>query len=821
MSKYPYKTVNIDTTRTLRNTLNSNFKDIESDFKEVKKDFDNAVEIVSDRAFNKVVDAAKIEWLPPVNTYSDLAKTYPNASEGKTVMTRDSGKVYRYNGTSWVEIQDIDPTVINEVDRRLAAQFKNKIQTVNTQIQSVASGSPKGAYPTLSALQTAFPNGNNNIYVVTEDGNWYFWNGTAWTSGGVYQSVGIPDDLVFKATNLMQNSDFSNGITGWSVYGNDGDWNIANGVLSVTGNGGYTLTGIHNADGYGYLGQAGHKIYMRARIRVTNPYAINLRFYASDGSNIAYLNNEINAIDNPRHNVWYNVSGIIELPPEFEGKRVQHFILAEYSNTTIASGKTVEIFRPLVVDLTQTYGSGFESSPEEFEEILSNYPNYWFNSTVDIMSVKSYVQNLNIKISELENREILRHTPYDLYDDFSKNDWVVEHTTTTATKLDKRISLTNTSSLRLTVSNSANTARAIDKRNINLLLGEKNQMMLKVWVDEPSKISEMSVYFGNEENVWGNYCRMPIRGNGEGNASQSGGLLRKGWNFVAIIPSEMIYTNNFDWNRPVRRMRFTLTPKTDDPTSVVLDSFWINGKGDPKLVITFDDAWKTVYDHAYPIMRERGIVGTTYVIGQYVDNPSNPISPWFCSLEELKELQENGWTLGNHNWQHDYYYSGNHTPKSYVEKATQNLEWMLENGIGKDARHFCYPGGEYDMGVVTQLKSKGFLSARAAKPRGAHPIEIDDHFQIISRNFHTGVTLEQAKKWVDQCIESGGTTFFQFHQIPIDDTTTNGEENPSISWSRAKFEALMDYIVDKGMTDNCLTHAEWYEWAKRNELITA
>lgn len=748
---------------------------------------------------------------------ANMSLENPNVAE--VVDARVSG----YDGQSYTTIgkrfDSVDAQLAETEEKKADKTYvENSIQTVNAQIQSVASGSPKGVYPTLSELETDFPNGNEYVYVVTEDGNWYYWDGAAWTSGGVYQSAGIPDDLVFKATNLMQNSDFSNGITGWSIYGNDGDWNIANGVLSVTGKGRYTLTGIHNAGGYGYLGKAGHKIYMRTRIRVTNPDAINLRFYASDSSNIAYLNGEINAVEYPQHNVWYDVSGIVELPPEFEGKRIQHFILAEYPNTTTAQGKTVEIFRPLAVDLTQTYGYGFEPSVEEFEETLSRYPNYWFNGTVDIMSVKNYIQNLNNKVEELKNREIPNNKLYDLYDDFSSG-WVAESADTTTVSSDGRKTLTGSSSLRVVVENSSGTARAIDKRNTNLLLGEKNKMMLKVWVDAPSKISEVNIYFGNEENTWGNYCRMPIRGNGEGSASQSGGLLRKGWNFVSIIPSEMIYTNNFDWDRAIKRMRITVTPKTNEPTTVVFDSFWINGKGDPKLVITFDDGWKTVYDNAYPIMKELGIVGTTYIIGQYVDNPNNPISPWFCSLGELKELQDAGWTLGNHTWQHNYYYRDSHTPTSYLAVLDQNTEWMADNGIGTGATHVCYPNGEYDLDVVELMKARGYKSARSAKPRGAHPIEIDDHFQIISRNFHSGVTLEQAKKWVDQWIESGGTTFFQMHQIPIDDTTTNGEENPSISWSKSKFEALMRYIAEKGMADNCLTHAEWYEWAKRNGLL--
>lgn len=67
---------------------------------------------------------------------------------------------------------------------------------VDTQIQSVASGSPKGVYATLAALQTAFPTGNTNIYLVTSDGKWYYWNSSAWTAGGTYQSTGIADKSV-------------------------------------------------------------------------------------------------------------------------------------------------------------------------------------------------------------------------------------------------------------------------------------------------------------------------------------------------------------------------------------------------------------------------------------------------------------------------------------------------------------------------------------------------------------------------------------------------------------------------------------------------
>ena len=60
-------------------------------------------------------------------------------------------------------------------------------------IASLASGSPKGTYPTLGDLAVAFPSGDPGIYVVSGDGHWYYWSGSAWTDGGAYLVSEISD----------------------------------------------------------------------------------------------------------------------------------------------------------------------------------------------------------------------------------------------------------------------------------------------------------------------------------------------------------------------------------------------------------------------------------------------------------------------------------------------------------------------------------------------------------------------------------------------------------------------------------------------------
>jgi hypothetical protein len=92
-----------------------------------------------------------------------------------------------------------DLTQLNTTDK---TSLVNALKEVKTQtnnnlnsISSLGSGSPKGVYATLSALQTAFPTGTTGIYLVTADGNWYYWNGSAWTAGGVYQGTSYQEGI--------------------------------------------------------------------------------------------------------------------------------------------------------------------------------------------------------------------------------------------------------------------------------------------------------------------------------------------------------------------------------------------------------------------------------------------------------------------------------------------------------------------------------------------------------------------------------------------------------------------------------------------------
>lgn len=63
-------------------------------------------------------------------------------------------------------------------------------------------------------------------------------------------------------------------------------------------------------------------------------------------------------------------------------------------------------------------------------------------------------------------------------------------------------------------------------------------------------------------------------------------------------------------------------------------------------LLMFDDGLDSVYNLAFPIMKERGIPGTFYVTTEKIGTAG------YCTWEQLQEMQEAGWTIGNHTNNH-------------------------------------------------------------------------------------------------------------------------------------------------------------------------
>src|SRR5690606_7069488 len=73
--------------------------------------------------------------------------------------------------------------------------FKADKEYVKELLAAIGDGSPKGVYDTLHDLQVAFPTGTKGIYLVLEDGKWYYFT-TEWVEGGIYQPTEVGEGAI-------------------------------------------------------------------------------------------------------------------------------------------------------------------------------------------------------------------------------------------------------------------------------------------------------------------------------------------------------------------------------------------------------------------------------------------------------------------------------------------------------------------------------------------------------------------------------------------------------------------------------------------------
>ena len=124
---------------------------------------------------------------------------------------------------------------VSGTDYELAdKQARNNIdlKADKTALQSVASGSPAGVYESLAVLQSAEDTDKTRTYVTKDNGNWYYWNGSSWISGGVY------------ATNIQNLEDKVNLATAvhW-LTGAVVNFNTSNKTLELTATNGQIRAG--------------------------------------------------------------------------------------------------------------------------------------------------------------------------------------------------------------------------------------------------------------------------------------------------------------------------------------------------------------------------------------------------------------------------------------------------------------------------------------------------------------------------------------------------------------------------------------------------
>lgn len=191
-------------------------------------------------------------------------------------------------------------------------------------------------------------------------------------------------------------------------------------------------------------------------------------------------------------------------------------------------------------------------------------------------------------------------------------------------------------------------------------------------------------------------------------------------------------------------------------------------EGQRLVVVTVDDAHRSFYDIAYPLMKPYGYTATLYVPTQRIGEEKT-----WMHWEDLARLQKEGNLIASHTVDHPRLFAKHQNPRKphYREWLNQQLgqsKETLEKKLGIRVKHFAHPYGIYTLQVLETLKNWGYASA-ATVNRGNNPLG-QDPFRLKRTMIFSHHTLQD----FIYALEQKPLPFIAYS--PADGATVSGKE---------------------------------------------
>jgi peptidoglycan/xylan/chitin deacetylase (PgdA/CDA1 family) len=150
------------------------------------------------------------------------------------------------------------------------------------------------------------------------------------------------------------------------------------------------------------------------------------------------------------------------------------------------------------------------------------------------------------------------------------------------------------------------------------------------------------------------------------------------------------------------------------PLPEVIDAIQSGRKlPDRTIVITMDDAYRSIYTEAWPRLRARNLPFTVFAATDPIDRGSTHYMTW----NQLRELKAAGVTIANHTSSHGHMIEASAGRNSAI---IVNAKVRLEAELGVASDIFAYPYGELSLAVRQVVKDAGFRAAFGQHSGVAH-----------------------------------------------------------------------------------------------------
>lgn len=209
------------------------------------------------------------------------------------------------------------------------------------------------------------------------------------------------------------------------------------------------------------------------------------------------------------------------------------------------------------------------------------------------------------------------------------------------------------------------------------------------------------------------------------------------------------------------------------------------------IAFTFDDGYLSDYQLAYPVLKQYGIHGTSYIIPKYQDENKPNTLTW----DQIKEMLQYGWVFGCHTYSHS------DLTKMTAEEISESMEMVdasfARQGLEPPAIH-AFPYGRYNQDVIQAIAPyriqmrKAYYESKFVDLNNVNPYEIDS----CSADMRTEKRLKLHESLVDKASAQNGVIVFRCHGLYREKVDDMGAW--PVQTDSKLFEELVAYCVEKG-----------------------
>jgi peptidoglycan/xylan/chitin deacetylase (PgdA/CDA1 family) len=200
------------------------------------------------------------------------------------------------------------------------------------------------------------------------------------------------------------------------------------------------------------------------------------------------------------------------------------------------------------------------------------------------------------------------------------------------------------------------------------------------------------------------------------------------------------------------------------------------------VTFTFDDAWLSQYENAFPILSEANQKATLYVPTSLVG------SQGYMSWQNIIDLVLDGWEIAGHSATHAELPTL--TPEQIQEEVEKNFATLEAHGLLP--ADFATPYGAYDPTVIANIASY-FSSHRAFHNIGFNSWPYNKyllHVQPVTNQ----TTPAEIDAWIQEAVANNYWLIIVFHEI----LPTVAPEDTH-SWTEENLTAVMSMLESNGV----------------------